>query len=184
MTVKVVSKALFIEGEKSEAIASLRQGFNKLFSKLLSGRMPKIYMGDSITQTIKRFKNNKRDGVSFLLVDLDAPLDEIENRFIELDLIHSREKVFCMVQEMESWFLSQPDVIDQIYGRGTSSKLKNKKPQDFTKPSKVLYNLTKSSKRGGYHKVKDAVDFLERLDAEKLQEDFPQFKKLIDELKK
>lgn len=176
------SKALFIEGERSEAIASLRQGFNKLFSQLLEGNMPKIYMGDGITITIKRFKNNKRDGISFILIDLDTDIENLESRIDKLDLSNHTDNVFWMVQEMEAWFLSQPDVIDKLYGKNTSSKLTKKKAQLFKKPSTSLMDLTKSTKRGKYNKVRDAVDFLENLNAERLKIDFPQFKKLIERL--
>lgn len=178
------SKALFIEGESSEAIASLRQGFNKLFTQLLAGKMPKIYMGDGISTTIRKFKKNQREGVSFLLIDLDAPEAEMEQRFAELDLSDYQGRVFWMVQEMESWFLSQPEVVDKIYGKGVSNQLKQKRPQTITKPSAELMELTKSTKKGKYSKVRHAVEFLENLDATQLKKDFPEFKRLIDELEK
>lgn len=69
---KKTSKALFVEDEKSEAVASLRQGFNKLLSPILAGNMPKIYMGDGITRAIKKFRHSKRTGKSLLLIDLDT----------------------------------------------------------------------------------------------------------------
>lgn len=88
-----------------------------------------------------------------------------------------------MIQEMEAWFLSQPDVIEKLYGKGTADKLVNKRAQLYEEPSRVLMNLTKNTKRGRYSKVKDAVDFLELLNPRKLEEDFPQFKSLIRKLK-
>ena len=178
------SKALFIEGEQSEAIASLRQGFNKLFSQVLKGKMPKIYMGNGITTTKIKFKNNKRDGISFILIDLDTIEEKKEEKLIELDLSTHSAQVFWMVQEMEAWFLSQHNVLNEIYGLEIANKLPKKKPQLFDKPSETLMELTKGTKRGKYNKVRDAVEFLEKLNAQQLQIDFPEFNRLIEELKK
>jgi hypothetical protein len=184
MMEKQKSKALFIEGESSEAVASLQQGFSKLFSQVLQGKMPKIYMGDGITTTIKKFKNNKREGISFLLLDLDGPEDDMAERLQHLDLNRYSGQVFWMVQEMEAWFLSQPALLDKLYGKGIAAKLPKKRPQLFSKPSSVLISLTKNTKRGEYHKVRDAVDFLENLDAQQLRKDFPEFDRLVRELAK
>ena len=173
------SIVLFIEGESSEAIASLRQGFNKLFSQVLAGKMPRIIMGDGLSTTVNKFKKNKRQGTSFLLVDLDTTEAKKADRLQELDLKDYDKFVFWMVQEMEAWFLSQHEVIDNLYGKGTAAKLTKKRPQEFKKPSVVLMDITRASKKGKYNKVKNAVEFLEKLDAIQLRKDFPEFDRLV-----
>ena len=176
------SKGLFIEGETSEAIASLRQGFNKLFNQSLSGKMPKIYMGDGITTTIRKFKNNTRNGISFLLIDLDDLEENKDSKIQELALKDHSDNVFWMVQEMEAWFLSQPAVIDEIYGKGISNKITSKRAQLFEKPSMELARITAGSRKGKYQKVAHAVELLEKLDARQLRIDFPEFDALIKRL--
>ncbi len=144
--------------------------------------MPKIYMGDGITTTIKKFKNNQREGISFLLVDLDTEEENIAERLNELDLTEHAENVFWMIQEMEAWFLSQPELIDKLYGQSVAKRLTQKRAQLFEKPSRELMRITRGTPKGEYHKVRDAVDFLERLDAQRLRKDFPQFDELVTKL--
>jgi hypothetical protein len=140
--------------------------------------MPKIILGNGIMQTIDKFTHSK-DKKS-LLIDLDGDVKTKSNRLKEFNL--SENNTFFMVQEMEAWFLSQPDILDDFY----KSKLRipNKKACDIAEPANELMKITKNTVKKEYHKVRHAVELLGRLKTDKLKDDFPDFKNLIDFLLK
>jgi hypothetical protein len=89
---------------------------------------------------------------------------------------------------MESWFLSQPDILDKFYGldnnkKKVSEKISKKKAIEIPHPDEELMRITKNTQKGKYHKIKHAVELLKLLDANKLEIDFLDFKKLIERLK-
>jgi Domain of unknown function (DUF4276) len=183
-----VKKILFIEGEPLSPNGDLRQGMSKLLSQLLFKNLPKMILGGGKTITIDKFKNNKLKADRFLLlIDLDKPETEIANDIKEYNLTTHKEDVFYMIQEMESWFLSQPEILDSFYGKDLNHKLISEKmikknAQDFSNPDEELKKLTRNTKRGEYHKIKHAIELLKLLDAKKLQIEFSQFKNLIKRL--
>ncbi|MDX2246938.1 MAG: DUF4276 family protein [Bacteroidia bacterium] len=176
---------LFVEGESNSPNGDLRQGLAKLLEKKLGGKLPSIKLGDGKSQTIKKFlKNRLPCDLSLLLVDLDKPADEIEQDLKEYGLLLRRDDVFYMIQEMESWFLSQPEILDRFYGQDNngkkvSDKLTQKNPIEYPHPDEEIQRLTKHTKKGGYHKIKHGVELLKLLDAAKLEDDFNDFKRLI-----
>ena len=88
-----------------------------------------------------------------------------------------------MIQEMEAWFFSQPEILDSYYSEKISKKIPKRLAKEIPNPSDLLYKLTKSTRKGKYHKVVHAVDLLQKLDANKLMNDFDDFKGLIKTLK-
>ncbi len=99
-----------------------------------------------------------------------------------------RDKVFYMIQEMESWFLSQPDILDKFYGldnckKSISDRIKKTKAAEIEHPDEELMRITKTTRKGEYHKIKHAVELLKLLDANRLEIEFSDFKKLIERLK-
>jgi hypothetical protein len=180
---------LYIEGELNTPNGDLRQGFSKLLEQKLKGKLPRIILGEGKKQTIDKFINNRLEAKMFLLlVDLDGTEDKIDTDLVEHALSERRENVFYMIQEMENWFLSQPKILDEFYGKDSvtkkkmSDKLPKKKAVDIENPDKELQRLTKTTPRGEYHKITHAVELLKLLDASKLEVDFPEFKRLIDRL--
>lgn len=96
-----------------------------------------------------------------------------------------RDKVFFMVQEMEAWFLKQPDCIEKWrlsmnYDRklpeediAQHSVIRNKDVEDINKPSEKLSTLIKkyifNGKKGvKYGKMSSAPGLLDALDVEAL----------------
>jgi hypothetical protein len=73
--------------------------------------MPRIVMGDSREQTIRKFQNEKRTTKKFLLIDLDAPKVKRTEVLYELKLQDAEVNTFFMIQETEAWFLSQPQLL-------------------------------------------------------------------------
>jgi hypothetical protein len=110
----VVKKILYIEGANEVINGSLRIGFSKLFEKVLYGKMPQIIMGGGKSGVIDKFlyTNKVLNQSRFLLVDLDGPEKNIDKDLVIFNIKDQREVVFFMIQEMEAWFLSQPDVLD------------------------------------------------------------------------
>ncbi|NMH24902.1 DUF4276 family protein [Flavobacterium solisilvae] len=177
----VKRKYLFIEGTKDTSNGNLREGFSKLIEQKAKLKMPTISMGDGKSQAVDKFLNS--DGAK-LLCDLDADEGHRENDLEKYNLIEKKDSVFYMIQEMESWFISQPDILDKFYGEPISTKLAKKQATLFSEPDKELQRLTKSNKkRGQYHKVNHGTLLLKMLDANKLYNEFSDFKKLIDSLK-
>jgi hypothetical protein len=186
MEAKVI---LFIEGESNSPNGDLRQGFSKLLEQKLKGKLPKIILGDGKSKAIDKFKNNQLKGDLFLLlVDLDKSENERDSDLLENQLTSQKDNVFYMIQEMESWFLSQPKILDEFYGidnqrKKVSEKLPKKKASDFANPDEKLMELTKNTDKGKYHKIKHGVELLKLLDATQLEKDFPDFKNLIAQMK-
>ncbi len=114
------------------------------------------------------------------MIDLDNISDTRNERLKTYNLPES--KTFFMVQAMEAWFLSQPDILNSYYK--TDLKIPKKHASDISKPDVELKKMTKSSVKKEYHKVRHAVELLSKLDIQKLQNDFPDFKNLLDALKK
>jgi Domain of unknown function (DUF4276) len=179
---------LFIEGIRNSPNGDLMQGFSKLLAQKLKGKLPRIILGDGKNQAIDKFKNNRLEcDKSLLLIDLDRESSFIDADLQEHELTHQRENVFYMVQEMEAWFLSQPSILDTFYGKDDngkliSEKLVKRKASEIPNPDQLLEELTKNSKKRKYHKVKHAVELLKLLDASKLENEFPDFKRLIEYL--
>lgn len=185
----VVKSILFVEGEPNTPNGDLRQGLHKLLEQSLKGKLPKMILGGGKSQTIKKFKTNKLNAQQFLLlIDLDKPEEYLNGDLEENELTAYAENVFYMVLEMENWFLSQPDILDKFYGKDNngkliSQKLPKKKAIEIAHPDEELQRLTKSTKKGEYHKIKHAVELLKLLDCSKLESDFTEFKRLVEKLK-
>lgn len=180
----MVTQWLFIEGTTDDHNGDLSEGFRMLFEQKLKGKMPKIKMGDGKRSTIDKYKNtvfkrnekNKR----FLLVDLDGNQREDDLKENELD----KDKCFYMIQEMESWFISQSkEVLDKYYRTTISERLAKKNAIDFNHPDEEITRCLRPLGRE-YEKVKDGVRMLKLLNLDKLMTDFPDVKNLVEELQK
>jgi len=168
---------LFIEGAKDTTNGDLREGFRKLLEKKVKGKMPTISMGEGKSQTIDKFKNSED---SKLLCDLDKPSSDREDDLKKCGLMNKKESVFYMIHEMEAWFISQPTVLDKFYGSLISDKLAKKSATEVFEPDKELQRITKDTKKGIYHKIRHGTELLKLLDVDKLSNDFPDFKRLVE----
>ncbi|MEG2792107.1 MAG: DUF4276 family protein, partial [Odoribacter sp.] len=185
-----------IEGTADDNNGNLREAFSNLLSQedRLKGKMPRIIMGDGKYDAVAKFNNHplrSEDSVFFLLVDLDEVFDTDKEYYLE-KLKNKNTRNFCctahntffMIQEVESWILSQPEVLDQYYKINISSKVKNIVPQKISNPSDYLNQLVqqKSRQTKSYHKVKVCVGLLSHLNLKKLREDFKEVDEFIFEL--
>jgi hypothetical protein len=179
----MVERMLFVEGTAGTDAGDLRQGFRCLLDQKIKGSMIRITMGNDKRATIDKFMNS-RAKTNFLLVDLDNEESYRSKDIKEYNLESKRNYAFYMIQEMEAWFLSQPVILDEFYGKGISKNIRVKDPKKIEKPDEVLQKLTESSRKGKYHKVKHGVELLKKLDADELCDKFDDFKRLIEELSK
>ncbi len=184
----MVKKILFIEGTKDDTNGNLREGFHKLLEQKLKGNMPRIKMANSISEAKKTFINNSKlkrlSENSLLLIDLDDYESNRQNKIEEYRLNNFSENVFFMIREMEGWFLSQPNILDDFYKDEISRKIPKKNYKEFENPAEYLQNLTRNNlNRKKYHKVKHGVELLKMLDAHKLEKSSNEFENLIIQLK-
>ena len=206
----MVNVSIFIEGgvlpnenvsvQTLDNSEKLRESFYSIFSQLLSPNKfnIRIKKGSSNKQTVRFFKKKIIEKKkSLLLIDLDGKKNEKNNRITDFDLTDYSENVFFMVQEMEAWIISQINKIDEHYKNrfirkheeiklSEHEKIRNKHPEEITKPSTVLkeilgkYFKTKSNIKKKYGKLKDGADLLSILDAGKLKDTFADFNSAWD----
>ena len=147
---KMVTVKVFFEGGNDndnpdivENTARLRESFNKLLNADFENEQVRIEAipSYSVHQTVKiRIAN------SLLLIDLDTDKNKRSERILKSQLTDIQENVFFMIQSMEAWILSQPEVIEQVFAYfkvGTDSvkddsQLQNKHPEAIIHPDRVL----------------------------------------------
>lgn len=196
----MVKKKLFIEGTTNDTNGDLAMGFTALFKQKLDKKMPQIIMADGKTTAIDKFKNTlypvkPNETIDrFLLVDLDGQEDKRNTDIQNNDLTtyvyktpeekDKKQRCFYMIQEMETWFISQAEtVLDIHYKTSVSVKLVKKSAVQFNNPDEELDKHLKPLGKQ-YHKVKDGVRMLKMLNLDKLMIDFPDVKNLVEELQK
>lgn len=180
-------KKIYIEGKNA---LELRTAFSKLLHKELGKDRPKIVLGDSISETISKFRSFplKDDETRYLLIDSDEPLTDkadlvrrVNEKCSQKNCIVTAtvENTYFMVQEVEAWILSQPDALRQ---RSVVKGLPVCNIEDITKPSEKLSEIY--SKNGKtYHKVKEFHKVFALLDTNKLKQDSSEFRALIETLR-
>ena len=184
-----MKKVIYIEGTRDMDNGDLRKAFSLLFEKELKGNMPKVIMGNGKDQTIDKFHSTplSQNEQRYLLVDSDAPVkDKVEictkfnetkpNRIADCKI----DNTFLMIQESESWILSQPDVLQKH--NISVEKLPQRNVVEIPKPSEMLAVLYKVSNKE-YHKVRDFSHLLPDLDTNRLKKYFDEFNGLVAALK-
>jgi hypothetical protein len=176
-------KILFIEGTSDRSNGTLSQGFHKLIRQLVDReKMPRIIMGNGKNQAIRKFKNNRLSDFSYLLIDLDEEEEQKEAELKSLNLGQHEDFVFFMVQEMEAWFISQPEILERHYKEKITPKLPKTDPTKIKDPTAVLEKITKDTTKGKYHKVKDGTALLEMLNANRLKSSFKEFGTMVSKI--
>ncbi len=193
------------------SLTSLRESFHQLFSQKLSSTEfnLKIKPFGSITQARKMLELMETQEINaVLLIDLDAPKEKREERLNQYKPFDT-SKIFFMIQEMESWILSQIDKIEE-FGKNeglirkrdnedinNNSLIKNKHPEEIKKPSEKLDTILRQYfdvvkiRRGKerkigkrYSKAKDGPKLIGLLNLQILMQDFDEAKRLVDYIKK
>jgi hypothetical protein len=176
---------IFVEGTSNTTNSNLCVSLGKLLGKAKRPQ-PDIKMANDMAGAIKKFLyeidyNNSAYKKVLLLIDLDGPESTRAAWLARHKLTPYQNHVFFMVQEMEAWFLAQPDVLNVYYPK-LQHDLAGRSPMTIAKPSSELAKRTKHSSKGTYAKVRDGALLLPMLDLAQLQADFPDVYRLVAEL--
>lgn len=174
----------------------LREGFNKLLNSGFEEEKVRIQAEPtySITNTVKIREPN-----SVILIDLDGSKDKKNKRLEDNKLTDIQAFVFFMVQRMEGWILSQPEVIEEVFKKDKAkddlvkndSQIQNKHPETIVNPEFVLDKILQRYfvvKKGGkkkklkYGKLKHSPDLIENLNINKLKNTFEDVELLVNKI--
>ncbi|MBV6429621.1 MAG: hypothetical protein KIPDCIKN_04186 [Haliscomenobacter sp.] len=213
----MVSVTIYIEGgtvnanESAEAqtidnSSVFREGFHKLFSQKFAEDDFDLIVQPigPISQTknyLKRLIDDEIDGV--ILIDLDGPKNQKNDRLQSYSPLDT-SRLFFMIQEMESWILSQPEKLDEhAENEGLTRKRRNEEiendplirnthPEELSDPSGKLNTLFRKyfsiekNRRGkvkkgpkSYSKTKDGPKLIGLLNLDSLIEVFDEANNLI-----
>lgn len=169
---------LIIEGAANTDRGDLRSGFVVLLRKVINNKPLRFKMGNGKASSIDNFHNITP---SLLLVDLDGAANTKAQALNVIDR-NRRTEIFFMIIEMESWFLSQPEILDKYYGIDIARKLPANAHIVVIEPDKEIQKHTKGTRRGEYHKVQHGAQLLQLLEPNKLAQDFADFQDLITKI--
>ncbi len=176
---------------------ALREAFNTLLNSGIENKNIKI-----IAHPVYSIKGAvKRGGAGgLMLLDLDGKKTLKSKRISDNELNDIEDCVFFMVQTMEAWILSQPDVIEQYFItthlKRTTNRLsedeaiKGKHPETIIHPDNVLNSLlqghfysiksgTKKKLKYKGSKLRLAPSLIENLDINTLKETFEDVRGLL-----
>ncbi|MCH5247542.1 MAG: DUF4276 family protein [Muribaculaceae bacterium] len=166
--------------------AVLRQSFNEFFTRLLSRNDIGVSLGFGYRNAAKEFSGN--NDIDFLFVDSDTSPQNLETWFVKIEedqnpiiIPENRKKnVIFMIQEMEAWFLKQPECILKWSAVNGFKRLHPKESleqhsllqnniEQVSKPSQKLYDIIKhfferDGKKIKYNKMKDSPGLIDSLD--------------------
>lgn len=205
----MVGAKLFVEGGGDGRALRIecRQGFSEFLKKAgLAGRMPRIVPCGGRQSAYDDFCtaiNNKE--AAFLLVDSEAPVASRHqpgepdtwqpwSHLFDRDgwsMPPQTDDLHChlMVQCTESWFLADPETLENFFGQGFE---KNQLPpivngvEVFPKERayQALINATRHSRKGKYGKAEHSFKLLALIAPVAVVEKSPWAERLIDTLKR
>lgn len=176
----MVKTVVYIEGSSSKVNGDLRKGFRTLLSKKVASEKFQIIPCNDKHSAVRMF-NKDKSNKKVVVTDLDKHENFREQEVESLGLKNQDEGCFFMVQEMEAWFLSQPEICKLVFGNQFPNFTGDAK--NVENPSKKLKEMT-AYKKHPYHKVKHATDLLENLNIDELENNFPDVKRLVETLSK
>lgn len=180
---------IYIEGSSDTDNGNLRKAFSLLFEKELLGCMPHIIMGDGKNQTVDKFHSTplKPNEVRFLLFDSDEASPDkaaicmaFNNAKPNRKIDANKENTYLMIQEVEAWILSQPQILSNVGVKCSGFKVQD--VESISKPSEKLGELYKKSGKV-YTKVREFVKIFPLLDSALLRQSCQEYDMLIKCLK-
>ncbi len=150
--------------------------------------MPRIIMGNGVSETMNKFNNAKHVPFKAAVIDLDGKGSSISQGNYDLAKaakrnlhnIKSDDAVYFMVQQMEAWFLSQPEILKEYFR--TEINIPFDHPSKIENPDIELKSMTRHLKSKSYHKVRDGSRLLPKLDLSKLESSFEDVNGLVTKL--
>jgi hypothetical protein len=192
--------------------ANLRESFKKLFRPVIDEEKFRFIpqLGAGKNSTAKLFKLSLDKPHALFLRDLDSnPLQReacIAQICIYLEIADTvlQDKIFFMVQEMEAWILSQPDIIPEAiektfsgiktnvdFQQAYTKLLRGKSISLVSHPNMILRTLlkqtfvivkSKKTKKLEYGKLRHSPSLIELLSIEKLIDDFEDVRALVNRM--
>jgi len=179
-------------------VEALRESLNKFFSRLLKRDdiSVRVDMGASYRNSAKMFVKNSED--HYLYVDSDdADTNKWFDRLDDVDPVKAivipadaKDKVFFMIQEMEAWFLKQPECLErwgeaQNFVRtkketaiASDNQIVGKDIESLSEPSKIVGVMVQryfervlpngNKKKVKYGKLKSSPAIIDNLDEQAL----------------
>ena len=179
-------------------VEALRESLNKFFTRLLKREdiSVRVDVGAGYRNAAKMFLKNTAD--QYLYVDSDNSdtskwFDKLNHPDPSKAIIipaEAKDKVFFMIQEMEAWFLKQPECLDrwgktQGYKRvkddtkiSEDNLIDDKDIESMSKPSKILGVIVQryfertlpngKKNKVKYGKLKSAPSIIDELDEDAL----------------
>jgi len=194
---------LYVEGggDSQEGKACLRAGFNEFLRQVREAcRSAQVRWNLTCakcdSETIKAFLNSVRQyrqAWTAVLIDADCchkdgAADAWELMCKRHRDIHDVERSQChvMVYKMESWFLADPDALEQHFGKGFDRtvlpKLENFEQVSGAAVDDYLRKALRSINRREYHKIQDAGKLLHLLNPDRVRKHSPSCNRLFDTL--
>lgn len=213
----MVGVTILIEGDNSKlnreaatigVAPSLREAFNVLFKKEVNPIKFSLSVDTfgSVYNTKKILERTKAQNPQPLfLIDLDCPKGYKKQRLDDNYYPEDWLRIFFMIQKMEAWILSQPEVIEQygiqnnffikrdILPISNNTLIKNKHPEEISDPDNVIKTIFRQyfksikkvhgkPKPKNYFKTKDAPELIKLLNTQELRATFDEFQMLIDKI--
>ena len=196
----MVTATLYIEGggEGKDLRARFREGWKKFFDSAGVDGRTKIVRGAGRRQTFDRFatavSGSSPGTVPFLLVDSEGPVAPGHSIWQHL---HVRDgwhrpanagddRVFLMVQVMETWFLADREALRSYFGTGFGENVLRAwlNLEDVPK-SRVFEALERAtaSCRKSYSKGRVSFELLAQIDSARVEAACPHAKALLNELR-
>ena len=135
--------------------------------------------------------HSHKDALNILLVDSENPVEEAPWEHLkthdrwDLNISHD-EKCHLMVQCMESWIITDVELLKDFYGHNfnENSLPDNPHVEEINKSDieTSLKNATRNSQKGEYHKINHGPKILERLNVTCVRETAPHCDRLFTTL--
>lgn len=170
----------------------LRESFNKLLNSGFKEEQVRIQAKPAFSIfNFKKLIKNKEEN-SLFLMDLDGAKVEKSQRINDNQLTDIQEFIFFMIQRMEAWILSQPEVIEEVFSYYKSkfgfvkddNLILDRDVENIAKPDKVLNIILQryfksKEKKLKYSKLKHPPDLIQNLDLQKLRNTFEDVERRI-----
>jgi hypothetical protein len=171
-----------------EGAAELREGFRSFFREIETaneGHPPKCIAGRGREQAIADFRKaiaKHSEALNCLLIDSDtADTGHLFETICQPQRVPEafKDRVFWMVECMESWFLADIQAVGQYYQADLAEALRGN-PRVEEIPKRDVLRRLKAATNGRYHKTQDAPHLLKRIRPDRVRQAAPHCRRLFD----
>jgi hypothetical protein len=135
--------------------------------------------------------NTEPGRINFLLVDSECPVEAGDDSCQHLaknenwvDPKATTERIFLMIQCMETWLIADSVTLKSWYGQGFNGAALPKQINLETVPKQGLYsslaNATRQTQKGAYSKIKHASELLKQIDSQKVRQRCPEANRFFE----